>query len=750
MGKYSVVGKAVPRVDGLAKVTGEAIYGADLQLPGMLYGKILRSPLPHARLLGIDTSRAEQLPGVRGVITARDIPPYRFGGVIRDEEVFAREKVRYVGERVAAVAAESPEIAEEALRWIRVEYQELPAVLDPLEAMRPEAPILHEDLASYEPGESFSLPLPPTRERSNICYHHDQAVGDLEQGFAESDRIFEDTFTTPIVHQGYLEPHAAVACFDAAGRLTVWETTQGSFFLRGELAALLKMPLNKIKVIPTVIGGGFGGKLGLLITPACVFLARKTGRPVQLAISREEELAAANPRHPSIIQIKTGVKRDGTLMARQVKVIYDTGAYADIGPVVAMGSSSASRGPYRIPHARLEGYCVYTNKLSCGAYRAPGYPQTTFAFESQMDIIAQALQIDPLELRLKNGLREGDLSFVGRRLDASSFQEVLQKAAQEIGWDKPLEGKNRGRGLACGQWVVASNNCNALVRLNEDGTIGVSTGCVDLTGTNTAMAQIVAEELGVSLEEITIVTGDTDTAPYAPSSGGSWTTYNMGNAARLAAEDARQQLLELASKTLDLPAEELELKDGRVSSRRSPQQGMTLAELARASQRSRNRLILGRGSSAGLPPVLVFIAQAAEVEVDPETGEVTLRKMAAAQDVGRAINPQIVEGQIQGGVSQGVGFALSEELRFEQGAVINPSLATYRMPTALDLPAIQPVLIEQPSEKGPYGAKGVGEPPQIPTAAAVANAISAATGIRVKDLPLTPERILQALRSKER
>ena len=746
MAFHSTIGKSIPRIDGLEKVMGKSMYIEDIKLPGMLYGKILRSPYAHARIIGIDTSRAEKLSGVKGVITGREVSGQRYGVLLRDQEVLPTDKVRYIGEKVAAVAAATPEIAEEAIAFIKVEYDELPAVFDPLAAMKPAGPVLHEGLNSYQPGGIFGV-VDPSTLKGNICGYAIHQRGDIEQGLAESDLIIENTYTTPFVHQAYLEPHGAIAQVEPDGGITVWTSTQGTFVTRAMLNQIFNLPLNRIRVIPTAIGGGFGGKAIPLVEHICILLAQKTNHPVKIIMTRKEEFIDSTPRHPATITLETGVTRDGTLAALRSKVIMDSGAYAHMGPSTATRAALITQGPYRIPHIKLEGYCVYTNKVGGGAFRAPGFPQATFAIESQIDIIAEQVGIDPLEIRLKNGLRDGDLSFAGERLKKSSFPRVLKALAERIEWGKGKPAKNRGLGLACGQWNVMGMPASATIKVEEDGAVTILTGTVDLTGSNTVFAQIVAEELKIPLGSIRVVTGDTDTAGFSPVSGGSMITYNMGNVVRLAAQDIRRQLFDLASKRLDAKPEDMEIEDGQVFLKGSPEKRLSLGQLSAISMFSGSGVIIGRGSTAPLLPHLVFCAQAAEVEIDPQTGQVTLISLVASQDVGFAINPGIVEGQIQGGVAQGAGFALSEKMVIDQGKVLNTTLAEYRVPTALDLPQIHTLLIEQPSDRGPFGVKGVGEPPTIPTAAAIANAIYNATGVRVHHLPITPEALYQAIKS---
>ncbi len=744
MSEYKVVGKRVPRVDAVDKVTGRSLFGADVRLPGMLYGRILYSDRPHARILKIDTSRAERLPGVRAVITGKDVPDARFGSIVQDERILAGEKVFFIGDRVAAVAADTPEIAERALALIKVEYQDLPALLDPEDAMAPGAPLIHEGWETYGRGSFRTI----SERKGNICGHTELILGDPDKAFDEADMVFEDSYSTPMVHQSYLEPHAATALAEPNGHMTVWSTTQGQFSLRADLAHLFGLPLSHIKVIPTEVGGAFGGKIAPLIEPICLALSRESGRPVQIVMSRREELISARPRHPGKIRIKTGVGKDGVITVREIVTMLDCGAYADFGPGAAYAAAAGGRGPYAIPNAKMEAYCVYTNKPSGGSYRAPGGPQITFAIESQMDAIAAALDVDPLEFRLKNGLKEGDLSYIGKRIERGALRDTLHRVAEGIGWGQPKEKPNRGRGIASAQWSTSGAASGLTVKINEDGTVSVVTGSVDLTGSNTIIAQSVAEELDIPVSSVQVVTGDTDMALNAPLTGGSMIAYNMGKAAVLAARDTRKQVLEVAAERLEVEREKLRMKDGQVWVEGEREKRLSFASITRTAQRFRGALVVGKGSSPAPAPAFMMCSQGVEVEVDPQTGQVTVHKLMASHDVGFALNPTSVEGQLQGGMAQGIGSALSEEVKFRGGRVENPAFVDYKMPTAVDLSFIETSIVEQSSEEGPYGAKGVGEPPVNPPAAAIANAVYDAVGVRIKDLPITPEKILAALRGK--
>lgn len=756
------VGKPVPRVDASVKVTGDAVYGYDLSFPGMLCGKVLRSQYAHAKILNIDPSKASRLPGVRAVTIGKEVP-YIYGhplGLV-DQPFLAIDKVRYRGEAVAAVAAVDEEIAEEALSLIKVEYEELPAVFDPIEAMNPDAPILHEEIHLYKHAFEFE-PIKGT----NICQHAKLRKGDIEQGFRESDFIFENTFKTQIVAHSCLEPHVAVAAVDVNSRITIWVPHDSPHACRSELAHALKIPLSQVRIIVPFMGGGFGSKGGLTIEPVAVALAMKTkGKPVKVAFTRSENFMSTLVRHPTIIQMKMGVKKDGTLWACQIKGVWDTGAYSEKGPRISSRGTYTGAGPYRIPHLHCDGYCVYTNNPISGAFRGFGVPQAAWAYESQMDIIAHKLGMDPLEIRLKNALGTGDLSPTGEVLKAVGLKECLQKAADEIDWSKRKEskGKMRGKGLACMYKYQGTHSSTAVLKVNEDGTINISAATVELgQGADTILSQIAAEELGVPIDSIRMNPRDTDFVPFDRGTIGSRSTFMMGNAVRKAAIDVREQFLDLASQTLETRREDLIMEGGEIFFRGSPEKRLTLGQLAMKALTSPQGQIIGRGSSTYPPEtfntetgqgweirVWMYAAQAAEVEVDTETGLVKVLKLTAAHDVGKVINPTLCSGQIEGALVFGLGGALWEEMLLKEGDAMNPNFHDYKLSSAMDIPELAPIMVEEPHGEGPYGAKGVGEPALAPTAPAIANAVFNAIGIRIKDLPLTPEKVLKALKEKK-
>lgn len=745
-----VAGKRLKRIDGVGKVTGKHVYASDFALPGMLFGKVLRSREAHARIARLDVSKAQALPGVRTILTAKDIPNILFGTAIKDRPVFAADVVRFRGEAIAAVAATSLEIAEAALRAIEIAYEPLPAVFDMEEALKPGAPLVHEGWSDYQA-------LPVFDREENISGRSSMAVGDVESGFAEAYRVYEHRFTTQHVHPGYTEPRTAIASWDGNGDVSVWCNTQLPFDMKNLLAEVLDLPASKVRVVVPGIGGGFGGKLRVGVEHFAAWLARKSKRPVKIVTTSEEELTDAYPRQPTVIMLKTGVSKDGLLIAREARVLLDCGAYANSGPATAAIALQIVAGPYRTPHFSYESVAVYTNKGSTGSFRAPAGPMGNFAVESQIDLIADDLGIDPLELRLRNVYREGDKGPAGDTLTSVSIEESLRRAADAIGWKDRKPGPGRGKGLACSWWLTTGGSSGVYVKINPDGTVTVVSGAVELgTAAMTGAAQILAEELGVDLTDINATDVDTHLSPYDYGAQGSRTAFSVGNACIAAATDLRRQIGELVAPLWNVAPESIRLEDKSVVSGNNR---LSLAEVAGLSQRTGGGLI-SHGTSIQPMPVFdptrvknhplpawtshSFHTHAVDLSVDGVTGEVSINRYVVAQDVGFAINPTYIEGQIEGGVAQGIGQALSEEIVYDGGRVVNANLTDYKMPTMMDMPRIECILIEKPSVNGPYGAKGVGEPPCIQPPAAIANAIAAATGVRIQSLPITAEKIALA------
>ena len=760
----TVVGSPVIRVDALEKVRGAAVFGADVRLVGMLYGAALRSPYAHARILSIDTSEAVKLHGVRAVATGADMPDVLAGEGIKDMPFLAVDVVRYAGEPVAAVAADDLETALKAVKLIKVEYEELPVVLDAAEAMEPGAPIVHESMMSYK-RIGVLKPVPGTNVVTVVEYNK----GDVAQGFAESDHVFEDTYTSQTVQHGCIEPHNAVALVDVNGRLTVWAANDSPHRLRKDLGDALGWPLNRIRCISTFVGGGFGGKGGVKAEPVAIALAFKANhRPVKVVYSREEVFQATLVKHATKVTVKTGVKRDGTLVAREVKVIWDTGAYAEKGPIVCIQATAGSAGPYKIPHAHMTGYSVYTNRVMAGAYRGYGVPQLVWAYESQMDEIAKRLGIDPVELRLKNVLQEGDVNPVGIMAHSVGVHECVQQAAKGIGWEQrhlaprqTAPGRYRGIGIACSMKNTKTpSGSAAVIYMSQDGRVNVACATVEVgQGIRTALAQIVSEVLGVPVSEIVFTEPDSDVTPFDSSTTSSRSTFHMGNAVKLAAEDVRDQLRDLGSLVFACPPEEVTVSHGRVLRAGHNDQSMSYEEVLR-KQYGAGAGLTGKGfyypeMAKGKPlhgsPSLfwMYSAHAAEVEVDTETGKVAVKRIIAASDMGRAINPINCLQQTEGGALHAMGCTMFEEVLLDKkGRMLNPNFHDYKMPTAVDAPEIIAVLVEAPHREGPFGAKGVGEIVTTSVAAAISNAINDAVGIRIKDLPLSAPRVLAALKAK--
>jgi CO/xanthine dehydrogenase Mo-binding subunit len=758
------VGLAIPRPDGPEKVTGQVQYVADIKPKGMLHAKLLRSPHAHAKIVKIDTTRAKALPGVRAIVTARDIPELKRKAPTRAHAVLAIDRVVFVGQPIAAVAADELAIAEEACDLIDVQYEVLPASVDPLKAMQVGAPPVADAGTEADTSEALAhsgvavakTEAAPTKA-VNISQQAKLGRGDVANAFAESDVIVEKTYRVPMVHQGYLEPHAVLAQWDTNGQLTLYSSTQGSFNTRSEVAEVLHIEENQIKVIPVECGGGFGGKIRALCEPITAILARITRRPVRYVMTRREELDAGMPAPQVIIKLKTGAKRDGSLTALDAETIIESGAYS--GAVLTMSAVFVS-SVYQFPNFEVRAFEVLTHKPSIAAYRAPTAPQTFFAIDSQMEQMARELKMDSVEFRMRHLMKEGDPMANGQPWQSNGAKQCLARMAEHPLWKSRAEwkasgGKNghglRGVGLAVGGWIPGLQPTGATVRLNPDGSLQVLTGQVDIAGTNIALAQIAATAYGVDIDRIKITTGDTDTAPMTGLSAGSKTIYTVGTAVLQAAQDARRQTLEIAAKEMEAAIEDLEIEDGRVVVRGVPDKGVTLASIGKKGNLYMSKVppVLGVAHPAFALQAPAFAAQLARIEVDPDTGELTLHDFVVVQDAGKAINPLGVEGQMQGGAVQSLGIALTEGFMYDDnGRLMNASLLDYRKLTAADLPNIETIIVEVPAPAGPFGARGVGEPPIVPAPAAIANAIHEATGVRLTEAPLTPERIALALHAR--
>jgi CO/xanthine dehydrogenase Mo-binding subunit len=740
---FSIVGRPIPRDEGRAKVTGAARYTADVPLRGALWGKSLRSPLPHARIVRVNTRRALRVPGVRAVLTGADVPTILVGRRLKDQPLLARDRVRFVGERVAAVAADDLDTAEEALALIEVEYEELPAVFDPLAAMEPDAPILHPNLLSYE-GLHGKPTIP------NVHSHLLTERGDLAQGFAESDLVFEHTFTTAAQHQGYLEPYSVLVSIGPGGRPDVWMSHKGPFNLRVQLSEALDLPAEWVRCNPAHIGGEFGGKGSPMDAPVAYQLARRAGRPVRMVMTYTEELTAGNPRHPSVIRLKTGVKRDGTLVARDSLAVWDGGAYGGHKPIptVHLLGGLEAAGAYRVPHLRMDSRCVYTNQVPAGFMRAPGQPQMAFAYESQMDIIAHEMGIDPVELRLRNVVLEGDQHGRGFRYRNVRGAETLRAAAEAGDWGKPTPGPYVGRGLALSDHGIGGGETGLVLSLYPDGRVDVGYGVPDQgVGMSVMLRQVVAEALALPIEQVSATPSDTDTVPFDAGASASRHTHVAGRAGLQAAEELAARLTETAAALLDTTPDAVERQaDAYAGGDRS----IPFAVVAERAARAADGVLQVR-TQVNLPwgDETCFTAQVVDVEVDPETGQVRIRRLLTVEDVGTVINPLTHQGQIDGGVVQAIGQALMEELLVEDGRVTTANLGEYKLPTIADIPPFTTLLLDGGTGPGPYNSKGIGEMSLVPTPAAIANAIYDACGVRILNLPITAEQVWRALRARD-
>ncbi len=761
MGEFSVLGKPVPRNDVLDKVTGKAGYMNDLELPGLLVGKVLRSPHPHAEILDIDTREAERLEGVRAVITGKDVPEIKFSFIpeLADKYILCKDKVRYVGDEVAAVAAVDGKTAEEALSLIKVTYKTLQAVFDPEEALQGNAPRLHSP-------------------ENNIAFEIHREFGDIQKGFEASDYVFQDEFRTPVVAHCCMEPRGCIADYSRTGRLNLWSPTQAPHTVRQEISRALGIPMSQVKVIHPYVGGAFGSRLVMdMKEPVAALLSKITGRPVKIINSRKEEFETAKTRYPSLITIKTGVRKDGRILAREVKMVVDNGAYNDKGPRIISSALLFFSVLYNVPHVKFDGTLVYTNKEFGTAFRGFGNPQIHFAAESQLDMIAEALGLDPMEIRLRNVNRLGEVTASGAKLNSCGLEECILRASKASEWSSRKERKivsspskkRVGLGMAVmvhsggGSRAYGYSANDAFIKISDDGLVTLISSAVEVgQGAKTAMAQIVAEALGSRFEDIRVLGDDTDLAPYDLGCYGSRSTYVCGNAALDCAKNVKKDVFALAAEMLEARPEDLVSSEGQIWVKGSPQRKISFSEVAQFAVKKKGRPISGKGRfydplavdvkkmkfGEGLP-AFSFACQVARVEVDVETGNVTVSDLVAAHDAGTPINAMTAEGQIEGAFAQGLGYSLMENLIFENGRVANSNFSDYKIPTALDVSKINVLLVKTDEPTGPFGAKGIGEPGLVPTSPAIANAIYDAIGIRFKEIPITPEKILAALRQQD-
>ena len=758
--EFNVVGSRPIRHDGNDKVTGRARYSADMTLPRLLHGKILRSPHAHARIKAIDPTRALALSGVKAVVTSADFA--QPSGKVADlgegamanpkwisNNCMASEKALYKGHAVAAVAATSLQVAEEALALIDVDYEVLPAVTDIIEAMKDDAPVLHERLAN-----SQNVNIRPGGLRddddagkaTNISNHFVFELGDAEKGFKEADIIVEREYRTATVHQGYIEPHSATAMWGEDGKLTVWCSSQGHFQIRDLTSLVLGIPVSQIKVVPMEIGGGFGGKTVIYLEPVAAALSKKAGRPVKISMARPEVFEATGPTSGSFIRVKIGANKEGMITAADVTMMYEAGGFPG-SPIVQ--ACQCVLTPYEVANGRIEGYDVVVNKPKAAAYRAPGVPAAAFATESVIDEICEKLGMDPLEFRVKNGAQEGSRRIPGPVLQTVGYQETLAAAMQTDHYKSTLEGPNRGRGVAAGFWFNGTGPACATASVNGDGTVSLTEGSPDIGGGRVSMAIQMAEVLGISAEDVHPSVGDTDAVGYTSLTAGSGATFKSGWASYEAAHDIKQQIIERAARIWEIDVKDVEFKEGLASHKSDPELKLNFKQIA-ARLNSTGGPIVGRGNVNPAGVGNAFAVHIVDVEVDPDTGKVDILRYTALQDVGKAVHPSYVEGQLQGGVAQGIGWALNEEYVYnDSGEMSNSSFLDYRMPTSLDLPMIDTVIVEVANPGHPFGVRGVGEVCIVPPMGAVANAIHNAAGVRMDVLPMSPANVLEALWAKD-
>lgn len=739
---YKVIGTRPVRHDGADKVTGRAIYTDDLKVPNMAFGTFVRSPHAHARIVSIDTSEADQMPGVLATCTSADLPdPWdkvdNLGeGCVNyahlSGNVLARGKALYKGHAVAAVAATSTHLAQEAAKKIRVEYEPLPAVLSVVDAMQDDAPLLHDELITHSLGDEPAKP-------SNVSSHIQFEKGNVEEGFAAADVIVEREFHTATVHQGYIEPHASVALWNEDGRLKIWTATQGSFVVRQQVAELLKIPVSQITIIPCEIGGGFGGKISVYEQPVAAVLSRKCGRPVKITMRRDEVFEGTGPTPGSFLRVKLGATSDGQLTAGQAWIAFDAGAFPGgmIGPGCMCVFSC-----YDLPHAVVDGFDVVLNKPKTQAYRAPGSTHVAFATESVIDELAAKLELDPIEFRLRNAAKEGTRRVDGPVYPRVGLVECLQAIRDSDHWNTPLEGPNRGRGIACGFWFNAGLKSSVAANVNPDGTVTLVEGSTDIGGTRTSLAMQLAETLGITADDVIPQVVDTDSVGFTDVTGGSRVTFSTGMAAHQAGLDIQQQMLTRAAQIWECDVEQVEVSGGVYSCNGK---SLTFRELA-AQADAEGEPIVGRATVNPQGSTNAFAAHVVDVEVDPETGKVSILRYTASQDAGTAIHPSYVEGQIQGGSVQGIGWALNEEYFYDDdGHMSNASFLDYRMPTCFDLPMIDTIIVEVPNPDHPFGVRGVGEVSIVPPPPAIASAIANAVGVRLRELPMSPPAVWKAM-----
>jgi CO/xanthine dehydrogenase Mo-binding subunit len=745
MSEFKVVGSPVPRSEGNEKVSGRTIYAADVNLPDVLWAKILRSPYPHARIRHIDTSNARHVPGVKAIITGADVKGCFIGKMIRDMPVLCWDVVRFVGDRVAAVAADSLDAAEEAVSRIDVDYEELPAVFDPLEAMQPDAPVLHSDVSGYDGGPRDKLAPDIHNGLTRLAWRK----GDVDKGFREAKHLFEHTFRVPARHQGYLEPHASVVSIEPYGKVQVWTSAKNPFGVRTQFAKSIGITEESIRINVVNVGGEFGGKGDAIDLPVAYFLARQSGRPVKIVMTYAEELSASNPAHPTVITIRSGIAADGRIVAREIRALHACGAYGALKSNASLATWHYAGGQYRIDNTRIEFLQIYTNTVPGGYYRSPGAVATAFAIDSHTDIIAKELGMDPAEFRLKHFLREGEEDAVGHRLRDVRFREVLQAALEAADWHKPKRGPNQGRGIALSGRHISGGDTGLILTAESDGSFTVLSPTIDQgSGTHTILRQLIAEEMKVAVEQVRVIIGNTDVTPRDGGVRASRMTYVAGNATVQACQKLREQLANQAARMLESKPDELEFSNGLFWLRQDPGQQVTLRRVVGQMD---GRASVTVYEDYPYPEDVSYIcAQVADLEVDPETGAVRLQRMVSAHDVGTVINPITHQGQIDGATVMGVGQAIMEELVMLNGRITNNNLGDYKLPTIADIPGLKTILVKSSGGVGPLDSKPIGEFANNGPPAAVANAIADATGKRIFDLPITAEKVYWALKTEVR
>lgn len=802
MSEFSVIGTSPKRKDAWEKVTGATKYVDDIHFGAtLLHAQVLRSPHAHARILSIDTAAAERLPGVRAIVTGREFPQ-SVGLYLADRPIYAVDRVRFVGEPVVGVAADTLEIAREAVKLIKVEYQELPGIFDPVSGAKKgvmlihdkprtadlwwqgqdcvktevnaEDTIIHENLSSYT-CVPFIFPVPGT----NISNHFKIRKGDIEKGFEEADVVMENIYTLPHIQHAPIEPHAGVGMFDRAGKLTLWVPSQSPNAVRKIISNAFNLPLNKVRIIASYPGGGFGGKAGVSVEGLVVPLAMKLpGHHVKLTLSREEVFQCTFVRQGLVTRLKTGAKKDGRLVAQECEFYWDGGAYNEYGVNITRKGGFSSSGPYEIPNMKTDSYCVYTNHPVGGPMRGFGMPEIHWAIEQQMDVLAEKLGIDPLAMRHINALREGSPAAFGGPMLGATLVDTIEAVKERSGWGRPkpppsLPHKVRGRGIACmykAPSMPPNAQSSAFLKFNEDGTVNILTNATEIgQGSYTALAQIAAEELGIPVDWVTVNLPDTDYNPYEWQTVASRTSYSAGNAVLAAAKDAKIQLIDLASRILGVNPNVLEIKDGYVQPKYQSDKKVPIKDIAIGYLLPNGAIggpVVGKGSfipsgvtgldketGQGERPgaFWTFGTQVIDIEVDTKTGDIDVLKVTAAYEVGKIINPELCKGQVQGGIVQGMGSALYEQLIFDKGRPLNNDFVDYKIPTATDTPEMDIVILETvPQVDGPFGVKGIAEPTMVPTAPAIANAVYDALGVRIKDLPITAEKVLTALKNKQK